>query len=239
MTRCQLARRFCEITRRTDVGRQVTQVTREIHAGADGAGLFGRRAGFGRVVARNIESEFLQTFATFLLATLELFEAVFAIGKRQRGMAYFPGQVAPFEFDIVRIKLGIARARIGQRAGDGLDHAGVIALVHVAVLAAAHQQHPLYREPGHVGEQQGLPQTAFHIASLQHCAEKSLAGLVDPLSAAGQFSGLAHANDLAGAACVFCCCMLEAELHDFPGVDCFDNAIRYVKRQKKPVENVD
>jgi hypothetical protein len=30
--------------------------------------------------------------------------------------------------------------------------------------------------------------------------------------------------------------VLEAEFHDFPGVDCFDNAIRYVKRQKKPVE---
>jgi len=29
--------------------------------------------------------------------------------------------------------------------------------------------------------------------------------------------------------------MLKTEFHHFPGVDNFDNAIRYVKLQKKPV----
>ena len=59
-------------------------------------------------------------------------------------MPYLPGQVAPLELDVAGVKLGVARTRRRQRAGDGTDYAGKTTFIEFAFLAAANQQYTLY-----------------------------------------------------------------------------------------------
>jgi lipopolysaccharide export system permease protein len=54
------------------------------------------------------------------------------------------------------------------------------------------------------------------------------------LAAGGQFPRLPNSYHLAGAAAVLGSVVFDTEVHDIPGVEREDNAIRYVKRRKKP-----
>ncbi len=181
----------------TDVGRQVAQVTGEIHAGGDGlrmvGGLLDLRL-FGLVAEQGDPAQ----RAGIGLLALEPIEYVLSTGEDFHQGAGAGIGIASLDLHILQGEGRIAATEVLQGACHRRDHLAPLAVVQFVRLAGADQQHAFGLDAGQLLEQQSLARLALQVAALEYRCNRACAGCIDALRGGSQDKVFADGQNQGG-----------------------------------------